>query len=62
MYAVLQKLVVVKPDFIFSMGRPQQDFLPPIDKLCFRKIEFQEYDSFDKKLVLQMIKFLKECQ
>ena len=61
LYAVLEKLVKVKPEFIFSMGRLDDDFLPPIEALFAPSQDVVGFGSLDKKLSIQMCRFLKEC-
>ena len=72
MYQLLSTLTEVKPEFIFSMGRLKDDFLPPI-KLLYgmdwatptaeeNETRLQNFDNLDKKLAISMLNFLIKCQ
>ena len=53
-YEVLKRLVEIKPEYVFAMGRLRDDILPPI-KLMFK---VTESDSVMKKLGKAMVVFL----
>ena len=61
MYQVLAKIAEVKPEFIFSMGRLKDDFLPPITLLYGigrDEARISNFDNLERKLSLSMLNFL----
>ena len=61
LYAVLAKLVTVKPEFVFAMGRLDDDFLPPVEVLFAPSTDIVSFGALDKKLAISMCKFLQAC-
>ena len=59
MYTVLTKLAAVKPEFIFAMGRLEDDFLPPVQELFVGNIS--TFTALESKLALAMASFIQEC-
>ena len=60
LFAVLTKLVSVKPEFVLSMGRLTEDMLPTIELLL--KKDSKKIDKLEFKMLESMLTFITECE